>query len=79
MPRELELMGYVTRFGAAAVFGRTPGAGELRRMIAAENVVNAYNARKASENWAEWASANPAANRLLIKAMQAAEEVDDAE
>ena len=77
MPRELELMGYVTRFGAAAVFGRTPGAGELRRMIAAENVVNAYNARKASENWAEWASAYPAANRLLIKAMQAAEEVED--
>jgi hypothetical protein len=77
MPRELELMNYVTRFGAQAVVGRTLGAGELRRMVATENVVNAYKARKASSNWAEWAAANPGASRLLNAAMREAEGLDN--
>ena len=69
MPRELVLLRYVDRFGADAVFGRTPGAGELRSMVISENVVNAYNSRAKAEDWAKWADENPELSKLLIMAV----------
>ena len=69
MPRELVLLRYVDRFGADAVFGRTPGAGELRSMVISENVVNAYNSRAKAKDWATWAEENPGPNLLLIMAV----------
>lgn len=58
MPRELELLRHIDRFGLG-VLGRTPGAGELRRLLQAEAVVKAYYERNRSENWAAWAGQNP--------------------
>ncbi len=69
MPRELVLLRYVDRFGADAVFGRTPGAGELRSMVISENVVNAYNSRAKAEDWVKWADENPELSKLLIMAV----------
>jgi hypothetical protein len=34
-------------------------------MVSVENVINAYRAREASGNWAEWASKNEDASELL--------------
>jgi hypothetical protein len=42
--------------------------GETRRMIRAENIATAYYTRKHSDNWAKWASDNPAAEKLLNEA-----------
>ncbi len=53
------------------------GAGELRRLVAAENIVKGYQARAAVENWAEWAKDNPALSALLSEAMKLA--VNDGE
>ena len=68
-PDELIAGRLVDRFGAAAVYGRPLGYGELKRMLTAENIVNAYRARDASANWAQWATENPELNRLLNEAM----------
>ena len=68
LSRELSLLRYVDRFGALAVFGRTPGAKELKAMALAENVVNAYKDRANAKNWAAWARENPYMNELLIMA-----------
>lgn len=39
--------------------------GDVRRMITAENIVEAYRDRKRSGNWGEWAEKNPSAAILL--------------
>jgi len=65
----LILLGYIDRFGAQAVLGRPLSAREIRGMVLAENLVNAYKERKASSDWAEWAADNPAMNELLNEAM----------
>lgn len=41
------------------------GAGEIRRMTAAENVIQAYQSRAQAENWASWAVGNPEQAELL--------------
>ena len=70
MPKELVMLGYVDRFGAEAVYGRTPGAKELKAMVLAENVVNAYKSREQSGDWAAWARENSSLNKLLIMAVK---------
>lgn len=45
----------------------------MRQMVACENVVNAYNARAAAEDWVTWAKDNPDAARTLNEALKAAE------
>jgi len=51
-----------------AVYGRQVlSYGEIQRMITAENIVQAFHARKKSENWAAWANNNPASARLLAE------------
>jgi len=65
-PFELSLIGYIDRFGAKAATGRdTLRVGEMSRMITCENIVNAYLSRKASDDWAKWATENPASAALL--------------
>ena len=72
IPKELVLLNYVDRFDAQAVFGRTPGAGELKGMIMAEQTMNAYNMRKnykddeGKTDWVEFANKYPYYNWLLI-------------
>lgn len=64
MPRELETLRYIDRFGLG-VIGRPPGAGEMRRISIAERVVKAYQDMNKSDNWAAWASAHPNDAKLL--------------
>lgn len=45
-------------------------------MIVAENIINAYQSRAQSNNWAEWTHNNPAAAELLIEAERLAYDND---
>ena len=66
VPYEIALLSYIDRFGARAVTGReTLAAGEIKRMLMAEQIVSAYQSRKASNKWAEWENANPYKSALL--------------
>jgi hypothetical protein len=75
MPNELVLLRYVDRFGSQAVFGRTPGAGELRGMIMSEMTVDAYKMREnykdneGKTNWVEFANDHPYLHWLLTTAV----------
>lgn len=63
---EMRLLGMIDRFGVLAVMGRPVlGAGEMLRMIAAENVVTAYMQRERAENAAVWVAENKEMNELL--------------
>ena len=66
MPRELQLIRYIDRFGLD-ILGRQAGAGELKRMVTVERVVRAYQARASTNNnnWAAWAAANQGDAKLL--------------
>jgi len=66
LPNELILLSYIDRFGVEAVTGsKILSFGDVRRMITAENIVEAYRDRKRSGNWGEWAEKNPSAALLL--------------
>ena len=65
IPDELVLARNVEHYGAQAVFGRTLSFHEIRMMTMASNVVNAHQARRKSENWAEWAEKNHGLAELL--------------
>lgn len=43
------------------------GYGELTRMIAAENIYNAFVSRAKSDSWTEWAKRNEKAAELLAR------------
>lgn len=59
---------YVNRFGVQAIFGRQLYLHEIKEMVIAENVFNAYMERQGSGNWAEWAEKNPTMSEVLVKA-----------
>lgn len=63
----------IEKFGAWAVYGRPLFAHEMKRITAAEAIVNAYRDRAKSENYAEWTERNPQLAALLTRAMRAAE------
>lgn len=64
---ELTMLAQIDRFGLEAITGRRQFYfGELRRLIIAENIVNAYRARASAENWAVWAMENPIMAKLLL-------------
>ena len=77
IPREIIWSSYGDRFGFAAVFGRQPTPGEMRRMSAAERIVRAYRSRLEAENWVQWAKDNEDDARLLNQAMKAAMDGDE--
>ena len=70
MSMELIQLNYIDRFGAQAVMGRNLGYLELRHMVLAENVLNAYNNRAKSQEWATWAKENPEQAELLAEAVK---------
>ena len=72
MPPELHLGRLIDQWGVQAILGRAYiGAGEGRRIIAVKRIVRAVQERDAyrdgdgRENWAAWASENPADAELL--------------
>ena len=73
-PQELIQASYIDRFGVQAVMGRQLGAGEMRRMIMAENIVNAYHNRQRAADWVKWAEDYPDEAVLLNYAMKAAQD-----
>lgn len=76
LPVELETAWRVDEYGAAAVYGRVLGVGEMRRMSVARRVYNAYQSRDAYRNkdgnkdFAEWAGKYPDAAELLNDAVR---------
>jgi hypothetical protein len=71
--KDIEIMRLIERFGTSAVLGREQLSNrELRHMISAENVYNAWKSRDAyrdengAENWVEWAGKHPDLSALLI-------------
>jgi hypothetical protein len=65
-PFESILLGYIDRFGVRSVLGRDIlSAGEIRRMIAVENIIRAHQSRKASDDWVKWTKDNPAYAAIL--------------
>ena len=81
-PREIEVGMHIDTFGAAAVLGRVMGAGELRRIAFAKNVVRAYQSRKyhrdqnGNENWVDWTNKHPDLAHILNAAERAVEELE---
>lgn len=65
VPPILQLVNSVKIYGAQAVIGRTLYAHEIFRMDAARSIVEAFNSRKASENWATWAGKHPHQAEIL--------------
>ena len=85
-PDELRLLDYIDRFGVQAVMGRpTLGAGEIKGMIIADNVRQAYLSRDlyrdrdGNKNWAEWAREYPQLSEIINEAMRAAEDSEHGE
>lgn len=59
-PFELVLLGYIDRFGVEAVMGRPVlSAGEIRGMMTARNIYDAFHSRKSSDDWVKWAKDHP--------------------
>ena len=74
-PDEIEILSAIDRFGAQPVTGRPYlGAGEIRRMRCAENIIRVYRERSQADNWAEWAGKNRGAASLLAAATKAAQD-----
>lgn len=76
LPVELEMAWRVEEYGAAAVFGRVLGVGEMRRMSAAKRVYAAYHARDnyrdkdGNKSYAEWAGKYPDDAEMLNQAVR---------
>ena len=77
IPDELVLVRSVNKYGVEAVFGRTLSFHEIRMMTLTENIVNAHDERKRSENWAQWAEVNHGKAELLGVAGRLYEELDN--
>lgn len=67
-PAELRTAEYVNKFGTQAIFGRSLYLHEIKEMIIAENVQDAYIGRKLSGDWAKWAEENPGLAEILSRA-----------
>jgi hypothetical protein len=66
---EMEKLKRIDRFGLEAVTGRRVFYfSEIRRLIYAENIVNAYESRAQSKNWVEWATSRPRMAEILAEA-----------
>lgn len=65
---EIEKLHRIQRFGLEAITGRRIFLlGEYCRLIAAENIVTAFNSRKRATNWAEWSQSNPHMAAILAE------------
>ena len=68
-PAEVEIGAAIERFGQAAVLPGGLSVRQARAIRYAGDVISAYRARAASDDWAKWAETNPAAAALLERAM----------
>ena len=69
------MLAKIDRFGIEAITGRKQFYfGELRRLIAAENIVTAYKSRAHAPDWAAWVRDNPLLAELLLDAEKLANE-----
>jgi hypothetical protein len=76
--RELTLSALMRRFGPQAIIGRgTLYSYEIRRILLAENIQAAYEARNEANNWAEWTQSNPELSDLLNEAERMAQGDND--
>lgn len=67
------MLAKIDRFGLEAITGRRQFYfGELRRLIIAENIVNAYRGRSRADSWAAWANENPGMAELLAEVERSA-------
>jgi len=65
-PEELRNLWLIERFGVQAILNRPYlGSKELKSMLLAERVYNAYKDREKSTEWATWALDNPEDAELL--------------
>lgn len=65
---EIEKLRRIERFGLEAITGRKVfNYNEYKKLIVAENIVYAYNSRKQSVNWVEWAQSNPELAQMLAE------------
>jgi hypothetical protein len=64
----MEMMKRIERFGVQGCMGRTLYEREIRRMIAANNVVVAFEMRKAATSWEVFQKEHPELGDLLFKA-----------
>jgi hypothetical protein len=64
----MEMLKRIDRFGVQGCIGRTLYEREIRRMIAANNVVTAFQMRKAAANWQAFQTEHPELGDLLFKA-----------
>lgn len=68
---EIAKLRTIERFGLEAVTGRKVLLyNEYLRMVAAENVVTAYNSRKPYQDWAMWATDEPHLSKILNEAIK---------
>lgn len=64
----------IATYGVHGVMGRPYlGAGEMRRMNTAVNIVKYHAERKGSKTWTTWAGDNPDKSTILITANRAAQ------
>ena len=66
-PLYLQMSFLAKSYGVPSFMGRTLYAHEVYRMNMAQQVYDAYLSRKASENWADWATKNEDAAHLLAR------------
>jgi len=65
-PEEIRRLRLIERFGVQAILNRPYlGSKELKLMLLAERVYNAYKEREKSTDWATWALSNPVESELL--------------
>jgi len=64
------------RFGAQALYGRTLGFGEARRILLVAQIIESYRERNSAQNWAGWTAAFPEKSRLLNWVCQVAEDAN---
>lgn len=78
LSKELQILSKIDRFGIEAILGRkTFYFGELKKMILAENVFLAYQARKnTKQDWAKWTDENPDSAKLLFDVEKMIQELD---
>lgn len=69
-PIELNILSVINRFGVEAVYGRPLYTHEIKNLIAAEVIRDAYNDRRESKNMAAWSRKYPSRARQLSEAMK---------
>lgn len=67
--KEMEKLYRIERFGLKAITGRDVFYhGEFLNLVAAKNIVFAYQSSQRAANWAEWSESNPDLAEILVEA-----------